>query len=87
LEFDFEIAAIHGHYTNNPTESITLLQTCTSQHADDMVVVLTSVVGVELDDGILFQCEHEQRRKILSYKTKQANIYILLFFLSSVVGV
>jgi len=36
--------------------------TCTSEHADDMVVFLTSVVGVEIDDRILFQREHQQRR-------------------------
>jgi hypothetical protein len=67
LVFEFEIASIRRYYTNNPTELITLLQTCTSQHADDMVVVLTSVVGVELDDRILFQCEHQQRRKNFIY--------------------
>ena len=33
-------------------------------HADDMIGFLSSVVGVELDDRVLFQCEHQQRLKI-----------------------
>jgi hypothetical protein len=36
-----------------------------------MIVFLTSVVGAELDDGILFQYEHQQRRRKGKQRTSE----------------
>jgi hypothetical protein len=40
-----------------------------------LLVFLTSVVGVELDDGILFQCQHQQRRKQRRKMVHQVTIF------------